>query len=349
MTLLVSFAERRIITMIVKKIWKDKPMRWRIFFIFLNALFSILCAWITQNLVITSIFIIGTAIIDVLVEIHVYLELKKRIIQIFRSRWTYCFFAFWAFSPTIGGMICKEINIWDNFPSLLFANLVPNILGACIVCSIISHMSKFGYEKIVYTLIQSKKEVLNVFIRLAYFGCFINAVNYNLNGKIKCTNVLNSIYLFLIIFSGTIVVVSFVFRIIDKRKFNYTAKEIYPTKTLFWGGLFLFSCGIGPIFFGIEKHEPILLLMNSITASMIAVFLYVYIVHRTENESNTWLFKPVFGFIVFSIINCIWNFCEWDKTGDYLQQFRSGFGILVFVAALLCYVSYKQNKESKKK
>ena len=331
-------------------IWKNRPMRWRIFFILLNTFFSILCAVITQNIIITIIFIIGSTLIDILVEIYIYIDIKKRISQLFKVKWyfKYSFFVFWALLPTICGAALGEIDILDNFASKLFANLVPNILGACVVCSIINHISKFGYEQIVYSLMLSKKDLLNIFIRLTYFGCFINAVNYDINDKLKYTNIINSIYLFIIIFCGAIAVLSFVLRIIDKQKFDRTAEEIYPSKTLFWGELFLISCGIGPIFFGIEKHEPILLIINSITAGLISIFLFVFIIHRSENESNTYPFRPVFWFIVFATINCIWNYCKWDKTGDILQQVFSGLGIFVFVGILLWRVYIKQKEESKK-
>lgn len=331
---------------LITKILKDKPVLWRIFFILLNALFSILCAFITQDIILTILFIIGTAIIDILAVIYIYLNLEERINKIFKSKYKYLFFIFWALSPTIFGVMSKEIDIYDNFPSNLFANLFPNILGTCIVCSIINDISKFGYERIVYLLMQSKKELINTFIRVAYFGCFLNAVNYDIDDKLKCTNIFNSIYLFIIIFCGTIAVVSFVLRIIDKQKFNCTAEEIYPSKTLFWGGLFLFSCGVGPIFFGVGKHEPILLIINSITACMISIFLFLFIIHRTENKPNTYPIKPVFRFIMFSILNCIWNYCNWDKTGNILQQFLSGFVIFVFVGELLLYVYIAQNRET---
>ena len=324
-------------------------MRWKIFFILLNTFFSILCAIITNNLLWTIIFVIGTSIIDILVEINIYIKLEKFMGKIFMSKWIYFFFAFLALLPTICGMIWKEINIFDDFPSKLFANLVPNILGTCIVCSIFNHISQFGYEQIVYSLMQSKKELLNTFVRITYFGCFINAVNYDINNNLKVTNFCNSFYLFFIIFFGTIAVVSFVLRIIDKQKFNYTIEKIYPSKTLIWGDLFLISCSIGPILFGIEKHEPILLLMNSITASVIVILLFVYLVRRTENESKAsikFFFETVFIFIVIAALNCILNFWKWDKTGDILQQFYSGLVILVFVCALLLYVNILQKRDN---
>ena len=331
---------------IFTKIWNNKPVLWRIFFFLLNTLFSVLCAFITQNIIFTIMFIIGTVIIDILVEIQKYLNLEEQINKIFKSKCKYSFFVFCALSPTILGTISKEIDILDNFPSKLFDNLVPNILGVCIVCSIMNHIAKFGYERFVYVLLQSKKELINTFVRIAYFGCFLNAVNYNIDAKLKCTNIFNSIYLFIIVFCGSIVVVSFVLRIIDQQRFNHTAVEIYPSKTLFWGELFLISCGIGPIFFENGKHEPILLIMNSITACMISIFLFLFIMRRTENKSNLCPFKPVFWFIIISILNCSWNYYKWDKTGNISQQIYSGLAIFAFVCELLLYVYITQGKET---
>lgn len=331
---------------LITKIYNNKPMLWRIFFIFLDAFLSFLCSVITRNILITILFIIGTALMDISIEIHIYLNLEEWIIQVIRGKGKYLFFAFWALLPTIGGKISGEIDILDNFPSMLFANLVPNILGTCIVCSIIDHISKFGYEQNVYSLIQSKKGLLNIFIHVTYFGCFINAANYYINDKWKCTNILNSMYLFIIIFCGAIAVFSFVSRIISKQKFDCTAEEVYPSKTLFWAAVFLISCGAGPIFFGIEKHEPILLLMNSITAFMMAMFLLAYIIHRTENKSKTYPFKQIIGFFVLVGANCLFNFYKWDKTGDILQQFYSGIAIFVFAVVLLLYIYSLQKRDN---
>lgn len=144
-----------------------------------------------------------------------------------------------------------------------------NILGAMIVCSFIYHISTFNYEQIVYSLIKKIKNYLNIFIRIGFLGCFLNSANYKVNEKWNLLNLTNSIYLFIIIFCGVIVLSSFVIRIIDSTYFGHSFEEIYPKRTLIWGELFLISCGVGPLVFKIGNHEPILLAFNSVTACVI--------------------------------------------------------------------------------
>jgi len=326
------------------KIWNDEPVRWRIFFVMLNALFSSFCALVTQNIIVTIIFVCGTALIDILVEICNYLDLENTIDQIFAIEWykRYLFFIFIASLPAICGILLKEIDISERLTEKLFANLVPNILGALVVCSIMDHISKFDYKQVVCSLIRSKKDFLNIFMRIAYLGCFLNAVSYKMNDERKWTNIVNSVYIFIIVYCGAIVLTSFVLRVIDKEYFYRTAKEIYPAKTLFFGGLYLISCGASPILFGIEKHEPILLTINSVTAGAIAIFLFVFVARRTENKSNTYPFMTIFGFIAFLCLNCGINFYKWDKTGNISQQLISGIVIFIFVLALLLWANKMQ-------
>ncbi len=328
------------------KVWKDESTRWKIFFIFINALFSILCALITQNIVLTIIYIIIVAFIDVCVAIYPYINLEKRINKILTLKaYIYLFFIFFASLPTFFGIVKKEIEISENLFSNLFANLFPNILGSLIVCSIINHITKFDYKQIVFSLMKEKKNYINIFIRIVFLGCFLNAVNYDVNEKWNWVNFFNSIYLFIIIFCGGIVLYTFVIRIIDNQYFGYTIKEVYPTMTLIVGMLFLLSCGIGPLFFKTGKHEPILLTMNSITACIIVIFLLVFLSRRTENKSNAYPFKIVLTFITVASANCIYNFYKWDKSGDWTQQLLSGGVIMVGVlTALLCANKIQKSK-----
>lgn len=339
----------------LKKIWKDERVCWRIIFILLNAFFSILCILITQNILISSFFVVGIAIIDILVEISKFIDLEKVINKLFSIKiyWYYIGFIFLALLPTIIGR--EEIEIQKNLSGKLFVNAVPNILGALIVCSIIEHISKFNYKNIVCLLIKEIKNYINIVIRIGFLGCFLNSANYKVNEKWNLVNIANSIYLFVIIFSGAIVLGSFVMRIVDTEYFGFTFKKVYPNKTLFFGELFLISCGIGPLCFKLGKHEPILLMMNSISACIIVIFLAVFISRRTEDTSDIHKIKRIiaFGihkfkwiilFILIAGINCAVNFYNWDKSGNWSQQIFSGVAILIFVLSLLLWL----NKVSKR-
>lgn len=326
------------------KIWNDEPVRWRVFFVLLNAFFSVLCGLITQDVTVTVIYVVGTAFIDVLVEIYNYIDLEKAVSRIFaiEKYKRYLFFLFLASLPAICGIAVREIDVSERLPANLFVNMVPNMLGALIVCSIMDHISKFDYKQIVSSLMQSKRELLNVFMRIAFFGCFLNAVNYKMKDGWNWTNIVNSVYIFIIVYCGAVALASFVLRIIDHKYFHCTAREIYPAKTLFLGALFLISCGAGPVFFGIEKHEPVLLMMNSITASTIAVFVSVFVARRTENRSNTYPFKRMLLFIVIAGLNCWLNYDKWDGTGNIPEQLISGSVIFIFVLALLLWTNKMQ-------
>lgn len=334
---------------LLTKVWKDKSALWKIFFILLNALFSIFCALITQDIKLTVIYIIGVAIIDILVVICNYINLEKLINQTLTLKIyvKYIFFVFWASLPTFCGIVKHEIEISENLFANLFANFIPNILGTLIVCSITNHITRFDYKQITLSIIREKKNYINIFVRVAFLGCYINAVNYDVNEKWRCINLANSIYLFIIIFCGGIVFSTFVIRIIDSQYFGYTAKEVYPTMTLVAGILFLVSCGAGPLFFNVGKHEPILLTINSITACILVIFLLVFISRRTENKSNTYPLGRVLLFIIAIIINCGYNFSKWDKSGDWIQQLLSGGAILIFVLFALLWANKMQKSEVK--
>lgn len=182
------------------KIWKDEPVRWRVFFVLLNTLFSVLCGMITQDVTVTVIYVAGTALIDILVEICNYIDLEKAVSRIFaiEKYKRYLFFLLLAALPAVCGMVTGEIDVSERLPAKLFANLVPNMLGALIVCSVVDHISKFDYQQTVSSLMRSKRELLNVFMRIAFFGCFLNAVNYRMKDGWNWTNIVNSVYLFII-------------------------------------------------------------------------------------------------------------------------------------------------------
>lgn len=249
--------------------------------------------------------------------------------------------------PTFFGILFNEIDISENLFINLFTNFVPNILGTLIVCSIADHISKFDYKQIVYSLLKEKKNYINVFIRIGFLGCYINTVKYDVNESWKWMNFWNSVYLFIIIFCGVIVFSTFVIRIIDNQDFGCTAKKVYPSMTLVAGILFLVSCGAGPLFFNVGKHEPILLCINSITACTLVIFFFVFVSRRTENESNIYPYKRVILFILAACANCIYNFYRLDGSGDWLQQFISGGAILLLALSALIWANKMQKSEKK--
>lgn len=326
------------------KIWQDEPVRWRVFFVLLNAFFSVLCGLITQDVILMVIYVMGTAFIDILVEIYNYIDVEKVVSRIFaiKKYKRYLCFLLLAALPAVCGIAAGEAGVSESLWAMLFAKLIPNMLGALTVCSIMDHISKFDYHQIVRSLVTSKRDLLNVFMRTAFFGCYLNAVNYRMKDGWNWINIVDGMYLFVIVYCGAIALASFVLRIIDRRYFCCTAREIYPAKTLYAGGLFLISCGVGPLFCGIERHEPVLLMMNSVTACVIAIFVAVFVARRTENRLNTYPFSRMFLFIVVMGLNCWYNYDRWDRTGNIQEQLISGSVIFIFVLSLLLWTNKMQ-------
>lgn len=333
---------------IITMILRNKTMRQEILLILINVFYSVLCGLITQNIISTIAFIILTAIIDILIVTNDYINFDEKITQIFKMQIAkrYILFIFFALLPTLFGFIIHEINTLEDFTVQLFDNLIPNIFGALIVCSMIDHILKFSYEKVIYSLMQSKRKLYKVILRTTFFACYINAVNYDISNKWVGTNFINSLYLFVIIFYGTFAMVSFALRIIDIEPFHHTIKEIYPMWILIWGGTFLLSCGILTFGLRLEKQEVILLLFNTITAGIIAFGILFLLAGRIENRSDSLPIRRLLVFLGFIVFNCIFSFCLWDRKGDIIKQVYSGIAILMLVVFLLLVLVIKQKLEN---
>lgn len=162
---------------------------------------------------------------------------------------------------------------------------------------------------------------------------------------------MNSIYLFFIISSGSIAVVSFLSRLVDDQPFPYTAKKVFPQWTLSFSVLFLFSCGAAPLIAKTGKHEPFLLLFNTITAIVLFGALLHFVIRKTNQVDKAY---PYGEFVIFFLLvsaNCAVNFFKWDRweqTGDIGSQIVSGVLILVITIIILLYLSYRQNENLKK-
>lgn len=335
------------------KIWKDENMRWRIIFIVISTLLSAVFAYLTQKIVLTIIFIIATACIDILVESYKYIKFVfgiKRIVGL-KKKNRYILFVGFAIFPTLCGLVelvrSNQINDRNLFLNLC-NNFISNILGALIVCSIINHIKKFNYEQIIENFIVSRKNVYNTFLKVAVFACFVNAVNFDLKNEPLIMNIVNKVYLNFIIFYGMCFFYTFALRIIDKTPFSFSIKEIYPTGVLVWGGGFLISCNISA-FFGVEKSSyPILLLINTITAFVVAIGILILLSKRTENTSDFYPWKRLMPFVIAIGANCYFGFKFCDDIGSIVEQFISGGAIFLVSLALILYLAWKQFKNEKK-
>lgn len=325
------------------EIWKDKYVRWRIFFIIINAVFSTLCALITQDLKKTIIYVIITAILDIIAVIVKYINIYEITFSIFNKNSNNYILFISALLPTIIGCVKNEVCSKQDFVNQLFSNLIPNILGTLIVCSMINHMLALCHEEKINSLISSNKYLCDVIFRIAFFASYINAINYSVGDKMVWINRFNSIYLFIIILFGAIIFSSFALLIINEKKLSNTIKNIHPIWTLIWGGAFLISCGITPIFCVEAKHEPILLLFNTFTAFVIVLGILFILANRTENKSDSYPFVRSFLFFVFMVLNCLYSFYKWNREGDIIGQIYSGLAVFLLAIFLIITLIIKQN------
>lgn len=343
------------------KIWKDANMRWRTIFIIISTILSGVFAFITQNILLTIGFIIATACMDLLVEWYKYIKIDfgiKRLFGMKREK-IYILFITLAIFPACLGFVELLFSNKSEDQRLFLDisnNLISNILSALIVCSVIAHIKKFNYENIAENLILLRKDVYNTFLKIAFFSCVINAVNFDLTRELPIMNGVNKIYLSIIVFYGMIVFYTFILRIVDKKLFPFSIKEIYPTGILWCGGGFLISCNISTFvspLLGIEKEsEPILLLINSLTTGVVTIGILILLSRRTENVSDSYPWKYILPFGAVVAVNCVLGFVFCKVNGNIIKQFISGGPILVVAFVLMLYLMRKQftnNKSEKEK
>lgn len=335
-------------------IWNNKEVRWEIGIIIVSAGCSGLCAAITKDMLLTIIYIGITALIDIISEIESKMEglidWEKIIGGLFKiKRWiNYVVCVGFAMLPTLLGMALREVTFSGikDIPSIFFVNIFPNVCGALIVCSLIAHISKLDEKQFVSALTQAKRSLFNIIIRVGFFACYLNAVNYKADDSWKWANLTNSLYLFFIIFIGAVAVVSFLSRFIDNRPFPYTAGEVFPTLTLLYSSLFLFSCCAAPLIAKVGKHEPLLLFFNTITTGSIFAWLLCFIGRRATQKDKYPIAQFVF-FMTIDLVICLVSFSNWNETRGIMGQIMSGGLILGATNIILMYLNHLRIKNLK--
>lgn len=339
------------------KVWKNEEVRWEIIIIFVSACCSALCGLLTQNMILTAIYIGITAVIDIISEIESEMggsiDWAKIVGNLFgiKNGIKYLIFVVFALLPVICGIATKEIEFGGvkDIPSVFFMNIFPNECGALIVCSLIAHISKLDERQFVSALVQSKKGLFNCILRVSFFACYLNAVSYKANDSWKYANYINSVYLFFIVSCGAVAVVSFLSRLVDDQPFLYTTKKAFPTWTLFFTALFLFSCCAAPLIAKVGKHEPFLLLFNTITTIILFGGILLLMARKTNGNSKAYPISEFAIFLVFAVSNCAYNFFRWDSsTGDIKSQVVSGVLVGGGSIIIVFYLGYLQRKNFKK-
>lgn len=336
---------------LITKVMRNQSVRWELLLRLSSDIFSAICALITQNIILTILYILGTSIINIFSIIYKDVDLKKIIKKLFETKdyKKYLFFIGIASLPTIVGILTKEITIFSSkiFLIKIFNNFVPNILGALIVCSLISHVLTFNREETIYAVIQSKRDFFDIIVRFGFLGAYLNAINYVVSDNWKWTNFFNSIHLFIIVFAGILIFTIFALRIVNRQFFCFTAKQVYPKQTLKYVVMFLMSCGFGPIVLKSGKHEPFLLAINTLTASIVVICLFVFIIRRTKKNSKEYPWMIVSFFLFLIIFNSVLNFMKRVGTVDVKKELASGIPILGVVSILLIWINILQKREDR--
>ncbi|MCM1183495.1 MAG: hypothetical protein NC337_08985 [Roseburia sp.] len=249
-----------------------------------------------------------------------------------------------ALLPVIAGWLSGEIVFtgFGDFVEKMFSNPVQNCLGALIVCSVISHLSKFNTQETIYSVIQSKKEFFNVIVQFSLMGSLLNAINYEIGGDFSVADFFNRVHLFVIVFCGAIVFCIFALRLVSGPPFQYTAKQVYPSKMLLYACLFLISCGISPLIWGNAKHEVILLCFTTGAALFVVWFLFWIVKKKTVNNAGGYPYTApgVFSAIVF--VNFLFNLFLGESGTNKTMQVISGLAVLLFILVLIIFVHDKE-------
>lgn len=325
-----------------------------IIFEFFKALCSVACAFITQNIWLTLIYIFGTTLFDIFTRIYNELSLDKIINKIFKTNNVvkYIIFIGIAVSPTFINFCLKETdysNIVDFIQKRLH-NLVPNLFGALIVCSFIKYLSKFEAEEILCAAIILKKELFDIIMRCGFMIAFLNAINHAIRNEQKCTEIFNVIHLCVIIFSGIIMFGAFALWLSSKNEFDLRKTKIYPTSSLIWCFCFLLSCIIFPIVFKNVSFEWLLLCFNAVTSLIVACSFLTFIKRKKNVEEKDCpyflliiLSLAILGMIIYSIIYGI-TYIGTNEKSSIIRQLISGLLILFGSTIMLLIINGIQKK-----
>lgn len=109
-----------------------------------------------------------------------------------------------------------------------------------------------------------------------------------------------------------------------------------------------FSCGTAPLFAKVGKHEPVLLLLNTFTATLVFGCLLAFLSHKTDQTNKEYPIKEMIAYLVFIIWYCYFNFSHWDGNDDISSQLLSGLAILIFGIILIAFTFGLQRMNSKK-
>ena len=336
----------RIISNIFNK--RDKWIRYMLYVA--DFIVSFLSIYLIPNKFLSVLFVLGILFINIFNSL--VLDRDQIILSEIENLWNpqfkkifFCFLYGLALTPLPIGVFFENAD----FLEMLFGNLIPNVLGASIVYSIVDHMSEFHYDEFVVKMLQTDYIIGSV-IKLFYYCCFFNSVNYFISEGWKYTNMVNNLYLFVVIISGSFVGCALFYRIfIDDRPFAFSPKEVYPAATSYLGAGFLVSCNI-PSFFLEVKTEPVLLILNTATVFVTAFAFLCFVIRKSDKSNNEYPFAEFGAFSLVLIINCsVYVVHTVEDIESIAGQFISGGGILMAVIGGLSIINRKMTERQKQK
>lgn len=332
---------------LLSSIYNKKELWNKFLFYICDAFFSILSIILIPNKFLSVLFIMGILLLD-FSALYFSKTKNMKIEHLFNQKFKLLFFIslfVLAVVPSLLGVFLDKAN----FVELAFSNLIPNLLGGLTVYFMLEHTAKFNYGNFIIKILQTDY-IMEIIIKLFYYFCFFNSSNYFLNKTWKYTNIINNTYLFLVILSGLIIGCAFFYRIfIDNQSFDFSPKEVYPSNTLYCGTAYLISCSLPSLFLNV-KTEPVLLILNTLTAFIIALALLCYVIRKSDRTSNLYPFMEFGVASLILILNCcIYVIHNVENLGDILHQLSTGGSILTAVIIALCIINKKSKKSDNSK
>lgn len=323
----------------------DKAALHKVLIVFFNGAFSCIIALVTSDVFISCLYSAAITVFGMIAEalptINMHNSIKKMLEL--SNGFKHIFLIILAAIPTAVGMRCRELI---TFPDIIVDNFFPDILGALIVSSVFSYLSRFDIDEIISSLESFSDDFFRVFLVFSFNIAFFNAVNYRKDDPRIIMHKVNDLYIGFIFFVGMSAVCLAAVRIMDKRMFSYKLKKPYPIYTLVVSGLFLLSYGVPFLFLKDKEADWFLLTMDTLAFNLTAWFFFVFIYRRSykTHKERPWLWWFTFSLLTVgsTVLLCINRLEE-----QLLAQMLSGFAIFFVALILLLYINHKQTKSNR--
>lgn len=341
-------------------LFRDPVVKWKLIFVVLGGLVSGVLTCITKDIYIAVFYIVVTTVLEIFSTVSSTIKLEDLIRKVVStkklSRYVGTVLITLAIVPTVVGHLTGEIVFrteisWVRF---LFINCIPNLMGTCIVYSILKHILGLNVREFVDAVLYSKKAFFDVLLPSSFRLSYVMAVGYYyifIEYGWNWVNLLNSFYLFVVVSCGIICLVVFALRLVHHQCFSEDLAKIYPTKTLYVTTAFLCSHGLAPVLSANAESEIILLAFNIILAVILSIALCYWIKRRVWDKKVTYPYVPIARcwvcMVAVFVLNFVFNVKNGTKIADVGKQLIMGIILLILGISMVSYVNYKQKEGSK--